>query len=465
MAALAEVISPEEMAAFVAARRGPSGRGPRAAAAVAARWPAPEEPAAAAALSVWVPAGAQWREVVVDDRVVVGSSAHADVRLPHAAPRHCQLEPRPDGLCVRDLGGGDLRIAGAPLGQRGTLRPGQVLRVAGGPVVCLAKAPAGPKRPWVQAGRMGSATPAMWQTFADLALAGESGAPLLIGGESGAGKELAARFAHDASARADGPWVALNCAALPAGLLEAELFGARKGAFTGAVAHRDGAFVRADGGTLLLDELAELSPAAQAALLRVLETGEVQVVGGAVQRVDVRVIAATHRDLRQAVAAGAFRLDLLHRLAVTEVRLPALRERPRDLGPLLAHFLGAPVSAPCAQVLQRHPWPGNVRELRNVAARLAMRTGGRSPGPAELSRALGPRAAAPAPGSVRRERRTLVAELLATSATVSDAQRASGLPRSTFFRYVRRLRAEGAVAERSGGRAAPACFRAEQTLS
>ena len=282
----------------------------------------------------------------------------------------------------------------------------------------------------------------MWRALAELALAGESGAPLLITGESGSGKELASRFAHDASPRANADFVALNCAALPAGLLEAELFGARRGAYTGSVDNRDGAFSRADGGTLLLDEVGELSAAAQAALLRVLETGDVQVIGGEVRHVDVRVIAATHRDLHGAVADGRFRLDLLHRLAVAEVHLPPLRARPADLQPLLERFLETPLPKSAAAVLRGHDWPGNVRELRNVARRLTMRCGGASPTVDEVRRAIGiPVRPDPPPF-----RRALVADLLARHPTVGAAHRASGLPRSTFFRYVKELK-EPVVAE------------------
>ncbi len=380
-----------------------------------------------------VPNDAGWQRVSLARPVVLGSGPEADVRLRRLARRHCRLEDHNGQVVAQDLTGGALTVAGRSVGRQVRLSAGAVLRLAGVPIVLLQERGA---TPWLSCGALGSACPKMWRAMAELALAGESGAPLLVTGESGSGKELASRVAHDASPRANAAFVALNCAALPAGLLEAELFGARRGAYTGSVDHRDGAFVRADGGTLLLDEVGELSAAAQAALLRVLETGEVQVVGGDVRRVDVRVIAATHRDLRAAVADGGFRLDLLHRLAVAEVQLPPLRARAVDLLPLLERFLGAPLPRDAAAALRDHGWPGNVRELRNVARRLAMRCGGASPTVAEVRRAIGiPPAPAPSP-----HRRALVAGLLETCPTVGAAHRASGLPRSTFFRYVKELR-------------------------
>jgi len=382
-----------------------------------------------------VPSATGWRRIDLSRAVVFGSAADADVRLARLAPHHCELDAEGDTILVRALHGQQLQVGGRAVGRQTQVGPGTVLRLAGVPIVLLAEDRG---RRWLSGGELGSASPSMWRAMAELALAGESGAQVLITGESGSGKELASRFAHAASPRAHRPFVALNCAALPAGLLEAELFGSRAGAYTGSVGHRDGAFARAHGGTLLLDEVGELSPPAQAALLRVLETGEVQVVGGEVRRVDVRVIAATHRDLHDEVVEGRFRLDLLHRLAVAEVHLCPLRARPADLCPLLEHFLGASLPAGAREVLTSHRWPGNVRELRNVARRLAMRCGGASPTLPELRRAMGTtieEASAP-------ERRALVASMLARCPTVSAAHRATGLPRSTFFRYVKQLRAD-----------------------
>jgi transcriptional regulator with GAF, ATPase, and Fis domain len=203
---------------------------------------------------------------------------------------------------------------------------------------------------------------------------------VLITGESGTGKEVVARFIHRASKRAEGPFVALNCAALPEHLLESELFGHEKGAFTGAVAARAGRVEQAGGGVLFLDEVGEMSPSVQAKLLRVLQEREFQRLGGTrTQKADVRVLAATNRDLRASIATGGFREDLYYRLGVFEIPLPPLRERTDDILVLVEAFLteiGASFGRPAAglsedaqQRLLAHAWPGNVRELRNAIER------------------------------------------------------------------------------------------------
>ena len=205
---------------------------------------------------------------------------------------------------------------------------------------------------------------------------------VLIRGESGTGKELIANAIHYNSPRSRGPFVKLNCAALPDNLLESELFGHEKGAFTGAVAMRKGRFEQADGGTLFLDEIGEITPAFQAKLLRVLQEGEFERVGGGrTIKVDVRVIAATNRDLEAEVRAGEFREDLYYRLNVMPIRMPALRERIEDV-PDLARFLVVKVARmqgreltvtdSALRVLMRHDWPGNVRELENCMERAAV---------------------------------------------------------------------------------------------
>jgi DNA-binding NtrC family response regulator len=211
--------------------------------------------------------------------------------------------------------------------------------------------------------------------------------PVLIEGESGAGKELVARAIHHASPRAKQPFIAVNCGAIPAGLVEAELFGHEKGAFTGADRARPGHFREADGGTLFLDELVDLPRAAQVSLLRALQEGEVVPVGASRPvRVDVRVIAATQRSLVGEVAAGRFRSDLYYRLAVAVLAIPALRERQGDLDLLIDHtlerinvefaddpgFVAKRLSSGARAVLHAHPWPGNVRELANTLRRAAL---------------------------------------------------------------------------------------------
>ena len=205
-------------------------------------------------------------------------------------------------------------------------------------------------------------------------------ATVLLSGESGTGKEVAARALHAMSARAAGPFVPLNCAAIAAELIESELFGHVRGAYTGAQQSREGLFYYARGGTLFLDEISELPLAAQAKLLRVLEERRLRPVGSEQEiPVDVRVIAATNRDLKAEVAAQRFRHDLYYRLQVVEVTLPPLRDRPEDLPPLVAHFiaqlapfLGVPAVQPDKRTLARmaaYDWPGNVRELRNFVER------------------------------------------------------------------------------------------------
>ncbi|MFZ5479539.1 MAG: sigma-54-dependent transcriptional regulator [Myxococcota bacterium] len=204
-------------------------------------------------------------------------------------------------------------------------------------------------------------------------------AAVLVRGESGTGKELVARRIHARSRRAAAPFVPVNCAAIPGELLESEMFGHARGAFTGAAKAREGRFRRAHGGTLFLDEVAELSPELQAKLLRVLEDGHVDVLGADEPvTVDVRILSATNQDLTARVAEGRFREDLYWRLAAIEVRLPPLRERPADIEPLARTFLddlanGRDLDLPDAVVkaLERRRWPGNVRELRNACERLA----------------------------------------------------------------------------------------------
>ena len=221
--------------------------------------------------------------------------------------------------------------------------------------------------------------------------------PVLVLGETGAGKEVVARAVHTHSRRANGPFLRVNCGAIPPELIDSELFGHERGSFTGAVGTRKGWFERADGGTLFLDEIGELPLAAQVRLLRVLQDGSFQRVGGErTLTVDVRLVAATNRDLRQAVRDGGFREDLWFRIAVFPIPLPPLRERLQDMPALAAHFslraaerLGLPPRMPDASdlaALAAYPWPGNVRELASVIERAAILGDGRR---LEVARALG----------------------------------------------------------------------------
>jgi DNA-binding NtrC family response regulator len=209
-----------------------------------------------------------------------------------------------------------------------------------------------------------------------------SDSPVLVLGESGTGKEQSARLIHDASRRRDGPCVAVNCGALPVTLLESELFGAEKGAFTDAVS-RPGSFERANGGTLFLDEVGEMSPTAQTSLLRVIEQKELTRVGGTRSiPLDVRVVSASNRDLKADVAAGRFRADLYYRLGVLPIHVPALRERRDDIPLLAVHFLSQmgrrsrTISNEARERLLSHDWPGNIRELRSVMERAALAADG-----------------------------------------------------------------------------------------
>ncbi|MBM4381914.1 MAG: sigma-54-dependent Fis family transcriptional regulator [Deltaproteobacteria bacterium] len=221
---------------------------------------------------------------------------------------------------------------------------------------------------------------ALLDVFKTIGRVARSDVPVLVTGESGTGKELIARAIHAASSRAAAPFVAVNAAAIPRDLLESELFGHERGAFTGAVEARAGRFREASGGTLFLDEIGDMPVDLQAKLLRVLQTGEVTSVGGRrAEAVNVRILAATHRDLDAAVASGAFREDLLYRLRVVPIAVPPLRERREDIPPLIDHFLarydaeltgGMHVISPDAiEKLVRHAWPGNVRELENAIKR------------------------------------------------------------------------------------------------
>ncbi len=266
-------------------------------------------------------------------------------------------------------------------------------------------------------------TPGMVQVFKTIGLVAAAAEPVLILGESGTGKELVAAAVHRNSPRAGRPFVKVNCAALSPALLESELFGHEKGAFTGAVARRTGRFEQADAGTLFLDEVGELDVDLQAKLLRALQTGTFERVGGnETLRVDVRVLAATHRNLLERIAEGRFREDLYYRLNVVAVELPPLRARRDDI-PLLAehilrrlahkyHWPQLALSPEALRELCQRPWPGNVRELQNVLARAAILVRGRIILPADLQPAAAP-PGAPAvevPGTPSLNLREILAE-------------------------------------------------------
>jgi DNA-binding NtrC family response regulator len=304
-------------------------------------------------------------------------------------------------------------------------------------------------------------SPAMQEVFDVIRQAAPTRATVLIQGESGTGKELVARALHQNSPRRDAPFVPVHCAALAPTLLESELFGHEKGAFTGATERRAGRFEKADGGTLFLDEVGEIDPALQVKILRVLQERQFERVGGTdTLSVDVRLVAATNRDLQSMVAAGTFREDLYYRLNVINVTLPPLRERGEgDIALLARHYLdelsrehGRPPSTltPAAMdVLAAYPWPGNVRQLRNVIERLvvlghggpidadslprALRDGAAAPSPAATADIPPP--SAPPPDDLRAaERRHIESALLRCHGNRTRAAEALGISRRTLHR-------------------------------
>ncbi len=286
-------------------------------------------------------------------------------------------------------------------------------------------------------------------------------ARLLITGENGTGKELVARAVHRLSPRASRAFVEVNCAAIPSELIESELFGHVKGSFTGAFADRVGKFELADGGTLFLDEVGDMSAAAQAKVLRVLQEGVITPIGSTRSvKVDVRVIAATNKKLEDEIAAGRFREDLLYRLNVVPIEVPPLRARREDVPQLVTHFLDqlasqqgvAPkrASAAALERLKRHQWPGNVRELRNTVERLMILTNGDAIEESDVMRMVGPMAEEAGLGDAllrsetfeqfkqAAERAFLLAKLREFDWNVSETARRLDMPRSNLYKKIER---------------------------
>jgi transcriptional regulator with PAS, ATPase and Fis domain len=339
---------------------------------------------------------------------VVGSAAECDLVLSdeRVSRRHFSIARIDDGYLVRDLDSRNGTLYAGSAVSEVTLAPGSTLKV-GRSFVRIQPRPQPLEVMPSQQRRFGELVAeslAMREVFAVLELAAQSAVTVLLEGETGTGKELAARAVHEMSERRKGPFVAVDCGALPESLLESELFGHVRGAFTGAAKDRKGAFLRARGGTIFLDELDSISATAQARLLRVLEERKVRAVGAdAEQAIDVRVIGASQKALATAVAEGSLRPDLFYRLSVLNVRIPPLRDRREDIPLIVREMLrqrgmvadepsrsrpreealagGQSRSRPrgkvlagglCQQSLQRlmaHDWPGNVRELRNVVER------------------------------------------------------------------------------------------------
>jgi two-component system response regulator GlrR len=319
--------------------------------------------------------GAQSAEL--DGRLVVGSAADSGIVVddPAVSRIHAELELRDDGLWVRDLGSRNGTFIEGILVSLGRVPEGGTVRV--GSTVLAIRRESTPKPvelwPLDQFGPMLGRSAAMRELFARLARIARTESTVLIQGETGTGKELVAQAIHNDSPRAKHPFVVVDCAALPENLLESELFGHAKGAFTGAVSARAGAIESADTGTVFLDEVGELPLSLQPKLLRVLESRTIRRIGeNAHRKVDVRFLSATNRDVRTMVNEGTFREDLYFRLAVIPVLIPPLRERTEDLTMLMESF------APAGTVLvpelldeaTKRPWRGNVRELRNFVERV-----------------------------------------------------------------------------------------------
>ena len=304
---------------------------------------------------------------------------------------------------------------------------------------------------------------------------GKTPARVLITGENGTGKELVARAIHAQSARAQAPFVEVNCAAIPSELIESELFGRMKGSFTGAVSDRAGKFEQAHGGTLFLDEIGDMSLAAQAKVLRVLQDGVVTRIGGSKPiQVDVRVLAATNKEVEAEIAAGRFREDLYYRLNVVPIHVPPLRERREDIPLLVGHFVGQLTGpgglAPRAMTddavarLSQLDWPGNVRELRNTIERLLILSSGSRITVEDVDRLVGRRADSSEGGlgslldvptfeefKHAAERAYLVAKLRAFDWNVSETARALDMPRSNLYKKIERY----ALSREGGGVPAP----------
>jgi DNA-binding NtrC family response regulator len=300
-------------------------------------------------------------------------------------------------------------------------------------------------------------SPLMQAVFHDASLIAASESRILITGESGVGKEVLADVIHAWSARAGGPLVKVNCAAIPETLLESELFGHEKGAFTGAVAQRIGRFEVAKDGTIFLDEVADMSPPLQAKLLRVTQEGRFNRVGSNIEiHTNARILAATNRNLEEEVKAGRFREDLFYRLNVVELNIPSLRERPEDILPLASAFIAeftrgkARFSSSVADCLTRYAWPGNVRELRNAMERAVLLSLGELVLPEHLPakvRAAGATVPAAEPQDAGRlgeiERQAIVQALRKHDYNRTETAKSLGISRRALIYKLQRFRAEG----------------------
>ncbi len=345
-------------------------------------------------------------------RLTIGRSAVNDLVLTDSSISglHAELLVSPGGVLLRDLRSTNGTFIHGVRIQEAWVEPGMTLVLGKTAIAFLAEDEVHvPLSGRDHFGAMLGSSPVMREVYAILERVADTDMSVLVGGETGSGKELVARALHDESPRHKGPFVVLDCGALPRELAEAAILGHKKGSFTGAMADRAGCFEEASGGTLFLDEIGELPLELQPKLLRVLDRREVQRIGeSTVRKVDVRVVAATHRDLKTMVSSGAFREDLYFRLSVMAVELPALRERGDDILLLAEKFIAdtarripgrAPplLSTAARQALLRHPWPGNVRELKNTIERATyLAKGPIEPADLLLGRPAGTRQAEPA---------------------------------------------------------------------
>jgi len=407
------------------------------------------------------------RDVRVDESdpsaVLIGKGPSATLQLrdPAVSRRHLSLEVEGGRLRIRDQGSTNGTRLDAVDVIDAYARGGEWLRI-GATVMRIERveATAPPPRTASAFERVIGASAAMRRLYPLCERLAKSDVPVVIEGETGTGKEALAEALHEAGPRARGAFVVFDCTAVPANLVESELFGHERGAFTGATSARKGMFELAEGGTLLIDEIGDLDPALQPKLLRAVERSEIRRVGGSKPiRCDVRILAATRRDLEQEVQAGRFRDDLFHRLVVARIELPPLRKRAGDVALLAKHFwktLGGPDGGPPARVLDawsHHPWPGNVRELRNAVARTialgdldpaAFETSGEAPAAhaavdGELAEILAknlpyPRARRMALASF--DRRYVERALEASGGSVVAAAEASGVARR-YFQIIR----------------------------
>jgi DNA-binding NtrC family response regulator len=388
-----------------------------------------------------------------DKRARVGAKPLADLVLkdPKVSGLHCEFLVG-DSLRVRDLGSKNGTFVGGVQILEALLQPGDVVTVGDTKIKIGSEGTSEvPLHAEDQFHGLVGQSPQMRALTARLAVLAGSTTTVLVQGETGTGKERVAEALHLAGARADGPLVTVDCGSLPSTLIESELFGHERGAFTGAVESSKGAFERAHGGTLFLDEIGELPLELQPKLLRALESRTVRRLGGQKSfDVDVRIVAATNRDLAVEVAGGRFREDLYYRLCVVMLSVPPLRERLDDL-PLLIRHLAEEMGIDAAQfltdsaleALRRHAWPGNVRELRNVLERAAVLAEPLAPAAAPADR-KGIDLSIPFRAGKKRliddyEREYVTAMLAACNGNVSEAARRAGIERISMYRTLQRL--------------------------